>query len=65
MVLADGSVVTSSTVILTTGTFLRGQINIGTEVTPAGRIGDEAAVGLAKTLDRLEFKLGRLKTGEY
>ncbi len=33
------------------------------DVIPAGRMGDEASVGLAQTLDSLGFKLGRLKTG--
>jgi tRNA uridine 5-carboxymethylaminomethyl modification enzyme len=50
-------------VIITTGTFLRGQINIGLEVRPAGRIGDEPAIGLAKSLEEFGFKLARLKTG--
>ena len=51
------------TVVLTTGTFLRGMIRIGTESFPAGRRGDEASIGLAKTLDKLELNLSRLKTG--
>ena len=63
VVLGNGDEIEASGVILTTGTFLRGQINIGLEVFPAGRMGDAPAVGLAKTLDRLGFKLGRLKTG--
>lgn len=50
-------------VVITTGTFLRGQINIGLDVRPAGRIGDEPAIGLAKSLETLGFKLSRLKTG--
>lgn len=49
--------------MITTGTFLRGQINIGLEVRPAGRIGDEPAIGLAKSLEILGFRLSRLKTG--
>lgn len=63
--LADGSRIAAKTVILTTGTFLKGQINIGLEVRPAGRIGDEPAIGLAQTLERLNFRMGRLKTGWY
>lgn len=51
------------TLVITTGTFLRGQINIGLDVRPAGRIGDEPAIGLAKSLETLGFKLSRLKTG--
>ena len=50
-------------VVLTTGTFLRGMIHCGSNTTPAGRIGDAPAIGLAKTLERIGFKLGRLKTG--
>lgn len=49
--------------VLTTGTFLRGAINLGLEVWPAGRMGDEPATGLALTLDKAGFNLGRLKTG--
>lgn len=62
--LGDGHVIESQCVVITTGTFLRGAINIGLEVTPAGRMGDKPAIGLAKTLERLKFNLGRLKTGE-
>jgi tRNA uridine 5-carboxymethylaminomethyl modification enzyme len=51
------------TVVITTGTFLRGQINIGLEVRPAGRIGDAPSIGLAKSLETLGFNLQRLKTG--
>lgn len=53
----------TKTIVITTGTFLRGQINIGLDVRPAGRIGDAPAIGLAKSLDTLGFKLSRLKTG--
>ncbi|XP_058120980.1 protein MTO1 homolog, mitochondrial [Anopheles ziemanni] len=61
--LANGEAVTASSLVITTGTFLRGQINIGLETRPAGRIGDEPAVGLAKSIEELGFRLGRLKTG--
>ncbi len=50
-------------VVVTTGTFLRGLIHLGEEKIPAGRVGEGPAVGLAESLDRLEFRLGRLKTG--
>lgn len=49
--------------ILTTGTFLRGVINIGMDQFPAGRMGDEPAIGLSRTLNAAGFRLGRLKTG--
>ena len=50
-------------VVLTTGTFLRGLIHIGEHKTPAGRVGEAPAIGLSRTLERLGFALGRLKTG--
>uniref|UniRef100_A0A8W7P6B1 tRNA uridine 5-carboxymethylaminomethyl modification enzyme C-terminal subdomain domain-containing protein n=1 Tax=Anopheles coluzzii TaxID=1518534 RepID=A0A8W7P6B1_ANOCL len=61
--LADGRTMTADSLVITTGTFLRGQINIGLETRPAGRIGDEPAIGLAKSIEELGFRLGRLKTG--
>ena len=59
----DSEVYTARAVVITTGTFLRGQIFRGEEVTPAGRVGEGPAIGLAETLERLKFPLGRLKTG--
>ena len=61
--LADGRRVRAGAVVLTTGTFLRGLIHVGEERTPAGRVGEAPALGLAATLGRLGFRLGRLKTG--
>ncbi|KAK7597887.1 hypothetical protein V9T40_010112 [Parthenolecanium corni] len=63
VILADGTKFKSKCVVLTTGTFLRANINIGLECTPAGRMGDEPAMGLAETLARLKFPIGRLRTG--
>ncbi|XP_015140235.3 protein MTO1 homolog, mitochondrial isoform X1 [Gallus gallus] len=63
VVLGDGSTVSAGSVILTTGTFLRGVILMGLETHPAGRLGDQPAVGLAQTLEKLGFTVGRLKTG--
>ena len=51
------------TIVLTTGTFLRGLIHIGLEQFEAGRMGDLASVGLSECLRKLGFELGRLKTG--
>ncbi|XP_053666925.1 protein MTO1 homolog, mitochondrial [Anopheles marshallii] len=61
--LADGRTIVANSLVITTGTFLRGQINIGLETRPAGRIGDASAIGLAKSIEQLGFRLGRLKTG--
>ncbi|CAL8100242.1 unnamed protein product [Orchesella dallaii] len=63
IVLGNGERIESQAVIITTGTFLRGEINIGLEHYPAGRMGDEPAIGLAKTLENVGFQMGRLKTG--
>jgi len=60
---ADGQQFASERVVLTTGTFLRGEIHIGHERTPAGRFGDKASIGLADRLYSLGFDIGRLKTG--
>lgn len=59
----DGSKVYADSVILTAGTFLRGMIVIGLEMHPAGRLGDQPSIGLAQTLEKLGFVVGRLKTG--
>src|SRR5688572_3185211 len=61
--LADGRELTCGAVALTTGTFLRGLIHIGEKQTPAGRVGEAPALGLSRTLERIGFALGRLKTG--
>src|SRR5206468_542141 len=61
--LGDGRELGAAAVVLTTGTFLRGLIHIGEQTTPAGRVGEAPAVGLSRTLERLGFALGRLKTG--
>ena len=63
VVLADGRTIACKAVVLTTGTFLRGLIHIGTERFPAGRMNEAASTGLSATMARLGFALGRLKTG--
>ncbi len=60
---ALGEIIDAGRVILTTGTFLRGLIHIGDEKVPAGRVGEKPSIGLADTLKRLDFPVGRLKTG--
>ena len=49
--------------VLTTGTFLRGLIRIGKKSYPAGRLGDKSSINLAKKIESLKFSIGRLKTG--
>jgi tRNA uridine 5-carboxymethylaminomethyl modification enzyme len=55
--------ISAHAVILTTGTFLRGMIHLGEEQVPAGRVGEAPSLGLSDTLEKIGFKLGRLKTG--
>ena len=59
----DGTHIACGAVVLTAGTFLRGLVHIGAVQTPAGRMGEAPAVGLALTLQRLGLPMGRLKTG--
>lgn len=63
VMLADGRRFACGTVVLTTGTFLRGLIHIGETKIPAGRVGEAPSLGLSATLERHGFPLGRLKTG--
>ena len=58
-----GSSYGAAAVILTTGTFLGGQIWVGSQSMSAGRAGEQAAVGLSEALEALGFQMGRLKTG--
>jgi len=50
-------------VVITTGTFLRGLMHIGTNKQNGGRAGDAAAMNLSASLQELGLELGRLKTG--
>jgi tRNA uridine 5-carboxymethylaminomethyl modification enzyme len=63
VILKTGVEINCGAVVLTTGTFLRGLIHIGDVRIPAGRVGEQPALGLSNTLERFGFKLGRLKTG--
>ncbi|MGN6554781.1 MAG: tRNA uridine-5-carboxymethylaminomethyl modification enzyme MnmG/GidA [Verrucomicrobiota bacterium] len=51
------------TVVVTTGTFLRGLMHIGSNQQSGGRAGESAAMGLSSSLKELGLELGRLKTG--
>jgi len=60
---ADGNQYKTQTVIVATGTFLRGVMHIGTEQIEGGRRGDPASVKLSQCLQKLGFDIQRLKTG--
>jgi tRNA uridine 5-carboxymethylaminomethyl modification enzyme len=51
------------TIILTTGTFLRGLMHIGKAQATGGRAGEAAAMGMSDSLKEIGLRLGRLKTG--
>lgn len=59
----SGIVFNARSVVLTAGTFLHGKMHIGEENRPGGRMGDQAAIGLADRLRELCPRVGRLKTG--
>ena len=61
--LESGEIINTSNVVITTGTFLGGEIHIGLEAYPSGRMGEAATFGLSKSLRDAGFRLGRLKTG--
>ncbi len=63
VVLQSGQRIACGAVVITSGTFLRGLVHVGEAMIPAGRVGDSPAIGLAYTLRRLGFSMGRLKTG--
>ena len=63
VITADGSQIASKSVVLTTGTFLRGMIHIGEERTPGGRQGEKAAIELSESIESLGLRTERLKTG--
>jgi tRNA uridine 5-carboxymethylaminomethyl modification enzyme len=63
VVLGDGRELSAGAVVITTGTFLRGLIHIGEVKIAAGRVGEKPSIGLARTLEGLKLRMGRLKTG--
>ena len=61
--LADGRELAAERVVVTTGTFLRGLLHVGSEQTPGGRVGEGPSNHLSDDLAALGFRLGRFKTG--
>jgi tRNA uridine 5-carboxymethylaminomethyl modification enzyme len=53
----------AATVIIATGTFLKGRIHRGKVITPAGRIGEPNSTRLAASLEDLGFEIRLFKTG--
>ncbi len=60
---SDAKAYYAPVVILTTGTFLRGLMHVGTEQSAGGRLGEPAANELSASLCQIGLELGRLKTG--
>ncbi len=63
VVTQEGIQYQARTVIISSGTFMRGLLHIGQTNFSGGRGGDKAATGLSPCLENLGFQLGRLKTG--
>jgi len=63
VVCKDGSVYHTSTVIVTTGTFLRGLMHIGPEQFSGGRLGEPACDELSQSLQNIGLEISRFKTG--
>jgi tRNA uridine 5-carboxymethylaminomethyl modification enzyme len=63
VVIREGISFTTRSVVITTGTFLRGLIHIGDVNFSGGRGGEPAAMNLSESLQEHGIRLGRLKTG--
>jgi tRNA uridine 5-carboxymethylaminomethyl modification enzyme len=60
----EGRIFSSRCVVITTGTFLRGKIHIGTTTSIAGgRAGESSATHLAEQLEEAGLTVARFKTG--
>jgi len=59
----EGIAYAGKTLIISSGTFLRGLIHMGKTQFEGGRSGDKPSKGLSSDLEKLGFRLGRLKTG--
>ncbi|MFZ1660666.1 MAG: tRNA uridine-5-carboxymethylaminomethyl(34) synthesis enzyme MnmG [Paracoccaceae bacterium] len=61
--LMDGAEISARSVVISTGTFLRGVIHIGDVSSAGGRMGDKPSVPLADRMRGFGLPIGRLKTG--
>ena len=60
---ARGTEYNAGAVVITTGTFLDGVLHCGEDIKPGGRVNEPPSIGLSKSLKKIGFPLGRLKTG--
>lgn len=63
LITKEGIHLTTQTVVISSGTFLRGLLHMGETQFSGGRAGDSPAVGLSANLEQFGIRLGRLKTG--
>lgn len=63
VIVANGLAYGAKTVVLTTGTFLKGRIIMGDWTASAGRAGEAPSIQVSNNLAGLGFPLHRLKTG--
>ncbi len=63
VVLQDGQKILAEAVILTTGTYLKANVLIGSENTPSGPHGEKRSNYLSDNLKKYGFTIQRLKTG--
>ncbi|MEM1283510.1 MAG: tRNA uridine-5-carboxymethylaminomethyl(34) synthesis enzyme MnmG, partial [Chlamydiota bacterium] len=63
VVTKEGISYSCKTLILSSGTFMRGLLHIGEKNYSGGRAGDQPSMGLSSSLEKMGLKLGRLKTG--
>lgn len=61
--LQDSRRIQAKAIVVATGTFLNGTIHSGNQTYSAGRAGEPASIELAESLKKLNFPVGRLKTG--
>ena len=63
VITSEEEFISSKTVIVTTGTFMKAIMHIGQKTQPGGRVGDKATQGISDQLVKEGFKVHRLKTG--
>ncbi|MBV8597039.1 MAG: tRNA uridine-5-carboxymethylaminomethyl(34) synthesis enzyme MnmG [Candidatus Eremiobacteraeota bacterium] len=61
--LASGADIRARQIVIATGTFLGGKLFAGEKARAGGRAGEQPALGLGASLQRLGLEMGRLKTG--